>query len=62
MHWVSQKGSGGGKTKCLGFFFIGHPQQKVEKKSRIVSYGLPEDLLSKGQNPGGGGVQHPPPP
>ena len=49
-----------GKTKLFDFFFIGESAIKSWKKSRIFSYGLPEDLLSKGQKTTGGRTVPPP--
>ena len=46
-------------TKCI-FFFIGASATKCFEKSRIFRYGLPKDILSKGQKTkaGGGGCTH----
>ena len=44
------------------FFFIGASATKSWEKSRVFRYGLPEDILSKGQNNtgGGGGLRYRP--
>ena len=53
----------GVKPNLLTLFFIGASAIKSFVRSRIFRYGLPKDILSKGQkNKGGGGRTVPPPP